>query len=316
MTRPICTAIVLFLLATGPAWTQSCSFSVTNVNFGNVDTLSGATADTTGTVDISCNGGLLGANFRICLNINAGSGGATSGTRHMLNASNASLDYNFYQDAAHSIPWGSREQPTLGNPMALTLTAPILGTVSTTRTMEARIPSSQQSVSSGFYSATFSGAETSFNWVTYLLFPPDCSSVTQNPVRPTFTVQANVVPNCMVSAQNINFGNHGVLNTAIDATGSLGVTCSPGIGYAVGLNNGLTGGSPISRRMTLGSEAVIYGLFKDAARSQPWGNAGSELVPGSGTGATQNLPVYGRVQSQPTPSPGAYSDTVVVTVTY
>jgi spore coat protein U-like protein len=37
---------------------------------------------------------------------------------------------------------------------------------------------------------------------------------------------------------------------------------------------------------------------------------------GTGSGSGQALTVYGRVGSQTTPSPGAYSDSVVVTVTY
>ncbi|MGN8543862.1 spore coat protein U domain-containing protein [Bradyrhizobium sp. 13971] len=45
------------------------------------------------------------------------------------------------------------------------------------------------------------------------------------------------------------------------------------------------------------------------------GTPGS-TVPGTGTGLAQNLAVYGRVLPQGTPSPGVYSDTVVVTVTY
>ena len=37
---------------------------------------------------------------------------------------------------------------------------------------------------------------------------------------------------------------------------------------------------------------------------------------GTGTAATQSIPVYGRVPAQATPPPGTYSDTVVATVTY
>src|SRR5690554_1326637 len=122
------------LLSPVAARAQSCSFSVTNVNFGNVDTLAGAAVDTTATVNINCNGGLLGARFNICLNLNQGSGGATSGTRQMLNASNAALSYNFYKEAARATPWGSVAQTSLGTPVQLQLTAPILGSATATRT--------------------------------------------------------------------------------------------------------------------------------------------------------------------------------------
>ena len=36
----------------------------------------------------------------------------------------------------------------------------------------------------------------------------------------------------------------------------------------------------------------------------------------AGTGVSRAVTVHGRVPPQPTPPPGAYSDTVVVTVTY
>lgn len=316
MLRLILLTLTFITLATAQAFAQSCSFSVTSVNFGNVDTLAGAAVDTTGTVNISCDGGVLGANFRICLNLNAGSGGATSGTRHLRNVANAALNYGLFQDAARSTPWGSVEQTALGTPVAVNLTAPALGSASTTRTIYARVLANQQSTATGSYTSAFSGTHVRFNYRTYTTTPQACTSVTQNPTRPSFNVQANVIPNCRVTAQNINFGNQGVLDSNVDAAGGLVVTCTPGTAYNVGLNNGLSGTGPTARRMTLGGQAVVYGLYKDTTRSQPWGNSGAERVPGTGSGATQSLPVYGRVPPQQTPTPGTYTDTVVVTVTY
>jgi len=39
-------------------------------------------------------------------------------------------------------------------------------------------------------------------------------------------------------------------------------------------------------------------------------------VAGTGTGAAQNLTVYGRIPASQFPGAGSYSDTVVVTLTY
>ncbi len=313
--------ILVFLgavLAAAGARAQTCSFSVTDVNFGNVDVLSGSPVDTTATVSVTCRALLAPVlPVRVCLNLNAGTGGATSGTRHMRNAANAPLSYNFYRDPARQNPWGSREQPALGSPVTLTFNTLVLGIPQTqTATIYARVLPNQQNTATGVYTSTFSGAQVSFNYVASLLLPANCSTVTQNPTRPTFMAQANVLPNCQVTAQNIDFGNHGVLDTARDATGGLEVTCTPGTAYNVGLNNGLTGTGPTERRMTLGGQAVVYGLYKDSARSQPWGDTGAQRLTGSGTGATQSVPVYGRVPAQSTPAPGTYTDTVVVTITY
>ena len=69
--------------------------------------------------------------------------------------------------------------------------------------------------------------------------------------------------------------------------------------------------------MTSGAgDSVIYGLYQNAARSVPWGTANASTLGGTGTAATQTIPVYGRVPGQVTPPPGTYSDTVVATVTY
>ena len=69
--------------------------------------------------------------------------------------------------------------------------------------------------------------------------------------------------------------------------------------------------------MANGAQTITYGLYQDAARSNPWGNTiGTNTAAGTGTGSNQALTVYGRVGAQTTPSRGTYSDSVVVTVTY
>ncbi|MEO9336525.1 spore coat U domain-containing protein [Mesorhizobium sp. SB112] len=316
MIRKIALATIPILFATLSASAQTCTFTVSTVNFGDVDTLSGTNVDTTGVVSTTCSNGLL-TNLRVCLNINAGSGGASGSTRRMLGASNNVLEYNFYQNAARSILWGSREQTALGTPVFFDFLQLLLP-ATINRTIYARVPANQLSASPGLHTSSFAGTGVSFNYVNYglLATPPPCSAVTQNTTRATFITQANVKANCKVTAQNINFGPHGVLDTAVDAPGGLSLSCTAGTSYSIGLNNGQTGTAPTQRRMTLGSEAVIYGLYKDANRSQPWGNSGGTLASGTGAGSAQNIPIYGRVPAQQTPSPGVYNDTVIVTVTY
>jgi spore coat protein U-like protein len=98
----------------------------------------------------------------------------------------------------------------------------------------------------------------------------------------------------------------------------LSPVCTNGTAYQVGLDGGLSSATdPTQRKMTKGSEFVLYGLYRDAARTLPFGSTiGTNTVAGAGTGLTQSVPVYGRIGAQSTPSPGTYTDTVVVTVTY
>lgn len=307
---------LLLAAAATPAHAQSCSFGVSNVAFGPVDTLSGAADDTTATVSITCGGALLGAQARICLNLNAGNGGSSGGTRLMRSGQNR-LSYQLYQDAARSVPWGSVEQPQFGQPVAVNLTLPALsGSVSTTRTIYARVLPSQQTAATGSYSSNFNSQNVRFNYTFYTGTPPACSAVTANPTRPSFTATATVSANCLVSAQNLSFGSRGMLDANVDAVGALQTRCTPGTAYAIGLDGGLTNGTPTTRRMTLGANSILYGLYRNSTRTQPWGDTTANRQPGTGSGLAQNFPVYGRVPPQPTPPLGTYSDTVVVTVRY
>jgi spore coat protein U-like protein len=310
-------AIAAFLCA-APVLAQTCSFSMTDMNFGFVNLASGAAVDTTATLNVTCTNPLaLGLSVRICPNINAGSGGQSGGIRRMLQGSNI-LNYQLYQNAGRTTPWGSTTQTALGSPPPIDLLLPILPPLlgSTSRTVYGRILAGQASAARGIYLSSFAGAQTSFTYTTYTLLAPNCSDVTQNPTLVPFNVTAAVEPACLVSAQSINFGNHGVLNSAVDANGAITLTCTANLAYSIALNGGLSNSPPAARQMVLGSSSVIYGLYRDAARSNVWGSAAGQVVTGTGTGTSQSVTVYGRVPAQNTPTPGQYNDTVVVTVSY
>ncbi|WP_456749194.1 spore coat protein U domain-containing protein [Bradyrhizobium sp. USDA 4341] len=49
---------------------------------------------------------------------------------------------------------------------------------------------------------------------------------------------------------------------------------------------------------------------------QPARRGANTCVLGTGTALNQNISVYGRVPPQTSPPPGAYADTIVVTVTF
>lgn len=129
-------------------------------------------------------------------------------------------------------------------------------------------------------------------------------------------VSISIAAACTVAGGTLNFGSQGVLAANVDQTGTFGVTCTNTTAYTVGLDNGANA-SGVQRRMKGGAtntEFVNYGLFSDAGRATAWTSAAT--VAGTGNGAAQTLTVYGRVPSQTTGSPGAYSDTVTITVTY
>jgi spore coat protein U-like protein len=308
-------AVVFLIVSFLPvaAWAQSCNFSISALNFGQVDTLSGAQSTSSATLNVSCSGTPL-ARILVCPNIGSGSGGATAAARQMLNGTSP-LNFQLYSDSAQNLVWGSYTWPYPARPPALAVTLGALGSATGSSVIYGSVPGGQGTAPPGSYLSSFSGNNTEFRY--RYTTSSDCSTLTGTVARPSFNVTASVAANCRVSTQTVDFGTTGVLSSNVDATGQVSVSCTPGANYSISLDNGQTGTGPTSRRMTLGSIGITYGLYRDTARSLPWGSTvGTNTVAGTGTGVAVGIPVYGRVPSQTTPAPGTYTDTVVVTVTY
>jgi spore coat protein U-like protein len=289
-----------------------------DVSFGTVDLLTGTAYDTAADFTASCQGLPL-LTVRVCPNFSAGSGGADpSGQPRYMESGANTLAYNLFQDAGRTVVWGSYT-----GPLAF-LTAPaidvplnIAGSGSATRTVYARIFANQATVPSGAYLSSFAGTQTS---VTYShLGALGCIALLNiNLTQAPFNVTAFAAPSCNVTAGTLDFGIAGGLAGAIDGAGAMTVTCSAGTPFAIALNGGNAAAvDPVQRKMSKGGEQITYGLYRDAARILPWGEtAGVDTLSGVGDGSAQPLTVYGRAPAQATPSPGTYTDTIVVTLTY
>lgn len=150
-----------------------------------------------------------------------------------------------------------------------------------------------------------------------MLSPSAASAATSTgQFKVTITVQADCK---LTSTTDIAFGNTGVIQAALTASGAIGVQCTNTTPYNVGLNAGVGAGATVTaRKLTSGAGATIdYSLYRDTAFTQPWGDTvASNTLGGTGSGAIQTHTVYGRVPIQNTPAPGNYSDTVQVVVTF
>jgi spore coat protein U-like protein len=145
---------------------------------------------------------------------------------------------------------------------------------------------------------------------------PASAATTTGTLNVSMTIEANCT---VVTPATLSFGTQGVLSSSRDASGALSLTCSNTTPYNVGLNAGSgTGATVASRKMTSGGGGTVnYVLYRDAARTQVWGNTvATDTFSGTGTGAAETVTVYGRVPSQATPAPGSYTDAVTVTVTF
>jgi outer membrane usher protein len=137
-----------------------------------------------------------------------------------------------------------------------------------------------------------------------------------------FNVKIVVTNTCDIhttAATDVDFGTVNSTATNTDAAGQLNVTCTPLATYSIALSNGQNGSSVSTRKMKdSGSNVIPYQLYRAAARGpgDVWGSTiGSDVYTGSGTGAAQAIPVYGRVPGTNVPA-GTYNDVVTATITY
>jgi spore coat protein U-like protein len=131
----------------------------------------------------------------------------------------------------------------------------------------------------------------------------------------------------------LDFGTYDpAVTSPDDSVGTVTVTCryvpagATRVNYTVTISNGIHGTSPTDRKMAAGSGRLGYNVFADPARSQVWGSgtggtviaSGSMTVgPGNGNGSrTVTHTVYGRIPQLQDAVPGAYADTLLVTLTF
>ena len=134
---------------------------------------------------------------------------------------------------------------------------------------------------------------------------------------------------CTVATTPVAFGTYDpTSSTPLNSDGSILLTCSGLVGalitYNVSVSKGVNSASFSPRRMASGANRLDYDLYTSSAYSSVWGDGsgGTQTVSGNLpilllAGTTRNIPIYGRIPGgQPAVRPGAYSDAVVITVTY
>jgi spore coat protein U-like protein len=123
---------------------------------------------------------------------------------------------------------------------------------------------------------------------------------------------------CTVSATPVAFGAYSPFSgTPTDSTGTATVRCTPAANVVVALSTGGSGTfSP--RQMSSGPSRLGYQLYSNAARTTVWGNGtgGTVTVAARVTGAGRNFTAFGRIPALQGVAPGAYVDTITVTVTF
>ncbi|UZW60505.1 Csu type fimbrial protein [Lysobacter enzymogenes] len=311
----------------------SCTGSMTNLNFAAT---TGAAVDATATLTVTCSTGALSllarARVNMCVSIFSGTdGGGTLAPRRMTNTPGDAMQMQLYTDGARSQIWGARGNATVPNFLPLQFDYEVIaigGSQTLTATLYGRIPA-QTALNAGTYRNRFTAAADTrieFQYAEALLgtppMPASCVSggSTGTPSSFPFTVNGSVPNTCALSPKpvpDLAFGSvPGYVTANVDRTTAIGLTCTGRTAWQLGIGNGLNASGNIRRMRSAGGQFVPYELYRDSGRSQRWGTTlGTDTVSGTGTGAAQSQTVYGRVAPQ-TATPGSYTDTVVVTVTY
>ena len=154
-----------------------------------------------------------------------------------------------------------------------------------------------------------------------------------SPLRATFAalaLAAAVLLPGMARAQTcsvtlgptIAFGIYDPGATATDDTmGTFTYSCSSARArpVTIWLSTG-NGGSFNPRRLSKGADTLAYNLYSDSQRTVIWGDGtgGSSVVSSVPTGSTHGdtLTIYGRIGTGLWVAPGAYTDTITITLNY
>lgn len=301
-----------------------CSISNSpTLNFGTVSATSYQDAQTP--LTLNCNGGaatlLTSALVRVCLFVGSGTAGAI-GPRLMSNGAGAFMRYDLYADAARSKLIGpySSNYPlhSISFKIAprenLSIRIPIYG----------RVPAGQNLPAGTPYRDMPYGSYVRYSY-GYLHAPTESNCRDRIPghvggagdISFNWTgVQANVLRSCRISTTStLDFGIAAGLRAAREQNLSTQLRCTADVAWQVTLDDGLHAQAG-QRFMTTGSEHLGYELYSDPSRLTRWGNTQSSSVSGTGTGAVQDLTVYGQVPAQADAMPGTYLDTVTMTLTY
>lgn len=146
-----------------------------------------------------------------------------------------------------------------------------------------------------------------------------------NTATANLEVSATITNNCTISTSALAFGSYDPIvahkSADLDGEGGVTVTCTNGAAVTITLDEGVsphgdsTAEAPL-RRMASGGNFLAYQLFSNAGRTTIWGATAAVDVEDTGTGLVSNHTVYGRIAQDQNVPAGAYTDTVVATVTF
>jgi spore coat protein U-like protein len=125
---------------------------------------------------------------------------------------------------------------------------------------------------------------------------------------------------CTITVTPVNFGAYDVfLATPDDATGTITYQCGP-LDFNIFITLSRGNSATFARYMLNGTERLNYNLYRNAGRTNIWGDgtSGTSRYTRANPPNNQNvtLTVYGRIVAAQDVSAGAYTDTIVATINF
>lgn len=318
--RTLLLALLLCALH-GAARADTCTASMTDVDFGTQTTIGATDAFASGTLTVTCTWTLLTGipplllfpNVGVCANFN-------TANRVMSNGGNT-IAFDLYRDTSYApaAVWGAPSLTSAPTPITFSMGGLLaLGSITRTYTIYGKVPAAaiQGAATNGgadtLYTASLSG---NINFSFYGLIPSACTS-SGNSSAFAFSARATVSNNCVIDTDPLAFGNQGVLRSDVRVTGAMRVRCTNGNPYRIALNGGSVANNPAVRKMRSASSATIGYRISATLDGPIWGDGtnGTAMLDGTGSGGLQTITLYGRVPAQTTPAPGDYKDTVMATI--
>ena len=251
-----------------------------------------------------------------CLQVGIGSGGVTFANRTMTTGGNS---LQFKVTGGSAFPGNVGDDTTYPRIGPLVAVLPSGGASTTFNIgLAIEVPAPSAAPAPGTYTSNFTGRSMRL-YYTDSTTPTTCAALiagTRRTTSGTMNVRATIARQCSVSATPMNFGTTGNLAALRDTTATVAVLCNASTPVNVLMDNGLYGTGPTTRQMGVSTRRVTYGIYRDVARTQPWGaTIGTNTAAATVTSVT-NFTAYGRVPAQTTPGSGTYTDVVLITVNY
>jgi spore coat protein U-like protein len=133
-------------------------------------------------------------------------------------------------------------------------------------------------------------------------------------------VTSNVTNTCAITTSpTMSFSTYdpSITNKTanLDATTSIGLTCTSGAVASIGFSDGINGITDTTRAMNSGANLLSYQLYTDSGRGTVWTSTPMAQAAAPST-AEVIYTVYGRVPGAQNAVQGDYSDTVAITVNF